>query len=78
MVSSLSYGQAAIDRLEYFIDTDPGVGAGIPLSVTVGASINESFSISTTGLSEGIHVIGIRALNTNGEWSMREFRTFYM
>jgi hypothetical protein len=50
---------------EYFIDSDPGVGLGIPLTATDGAfdeSNEDAFknNISTAFLSPGSHLVGVR------------------
>ncbi|MFC0604194.1 HYR domain-containing protein [Winogradskyella pulchriflava] len=63
---------------EYFIDDDPGVGNGTELEVTSGNTINENFSIPTVGLSEGLHVLHIRALDDNGTWGLYDRKYFYI
>lgn len=56
---------------EYFIDSDPGIGSGIPLQ-TDDANWDEIFetiiSEQTSALTEGPHFIGIR-LYSGGQWS---------
>jgi hypothetical protein len=60
---------ADITALEYFFDTDPGYGSGSSVAITPGATINESFPISTASLSTGIHVLNVRTRDTAGQWS---------
>ncbi|WP_170309942.1 hypothetical protein, partial [Seonamhaeicola maritimus] len=52
---NLCLGQDIIEA-EYFFDTDPGVGnTGNTLPVTQAGVIDETFAISTTGLTDGLH-----------------------
>ena len=66
--------------MEYYVDTDPGVGAGTALTITPGPEIDEQFTIpiSTMGLSPGFHMLVIRSLNSDGNWGMYEQRVFYI
>ena len=64
-----SGGLAMINRVEYFWDTDPGYGKATPIAITPGMEVNiTDVSISTEGLSEGSHLLGIRAFG-DGHWS---------
>ncbi|MCP9763570.1 3-coathanger stack domain-containing protein [Lacihabitans soyangensis] len=67
-----------IQRIEYFIDTDPGYGAAIlvPFSGTSTANANLSIPL-ISGLSDGIHKIYIRAKDSNGRWSMVQSQNFF-
>jgi hypothetical protein len=60
---------------EYFFDTDPGQGNGIPIKVTSTDSNNSLVNISH-GLAIGNHVIGYRVMNANRVWSMPDIRSF--
>lgn len=63
---------------EYFVDTDPGPGAGTPIAVTPGADLsNVAASISTAGLSNGSHNLFIRTKNQEGKWSITNYATFF-
>jgi len=68
---------ANIAAAEYFIDTDPGVGNGTALTVS-GNVIDQNFSISTTGLTDGIHRLFVRVINDNGAWSIYDRNVFYI
>ncbi|MGB1307952.1 MAG: T9SS type A sorting domain-containing protein [Oceanihabitans sp.] len=69
--------QSDIASMEYYIDTDPGFGNGTLIDINPDAeTIDQSFSISTSGLSVGTHRLFIRAINTNGDTSIYEHRTF--
>jgi PKD repeat protein len=62
---------------EYFVDTEPGIGNGIPFSITAPAdSIEENFVFDLPVLSLGEHVFYIRYKNEAGAWSMVEPRPF--
>lgn len=72
-------GFSQITEAEYFIDTDNlGVGNQITLTVTSGNSINEDFNIPTTGLTEGLHTLSIRAKGTDNIWSLYKRAYFYV
>ncbi len=51
---------------EYFVDHDPGKGHATKVTVNQDGSI--AFSVSTAGLSTGIHELTLRGLMPNGEW----------
>ena len=79
-VWSISEGRAftivpSIIAAEYFVDTDPGVGAGNTLTIATPAdSVNTTFTIPTTGLPAGTHRLYIRTKNSEGVWSLSEPR----
>jgi len=68
--------QPDIDALEYFIDVDPGVGNATAIPVTPGNPVSVNINIPTASLSDGVHILFIRARDTNGEWSFYESRAF--
>ena len=59
-----------IARIEYFFDTDPGLGNGTALAFTGGAEANVSQNISVANLPNGLHFLYIRAKDTAGNWSL--------
>lgn len=64
-------------RIEYFIDSDPGFGSGTSLPFTASTDINGlSASVSTTGLSSGIHRLYVRSRGNEGKWSLTESKLF--
>lgn len=66
-----------ITAAEYFIDTDPGFGNAIPISIAPGLNLsNITKSITTTGLSNGVHRIYLRSKDANGEWSSANWQSF--
>lgn len=70
--------QATITALEYYIDTDPGYGAGTAIVVGAATSIDINTTIMTNALLAGFHSIYIRALDSDGAWSEVESRSFYV
>jgi hypothetical protein len=68
--ANASLGNANINRAEYFVDVDPGVGLGTPISITSpGATIDQNTAISIGNLSQGFHRLVIRVRNSVGTWS---------
>jgi hypothetical protein len=66
---------------EYFIDTDPGVGNGTPVTLTdIGNSIAEkTFSFSPDiSIGFGSHKFYIRAVDNLGRWSLTDSASFYI
>jgi gliding motility-associated-like protein len=68
---------ALITAAEYFIDTDPGVGSGMALTMT-GGVIDQNYIVPTTGLSDGIHKLYVRTINADGTWSLYDKNVFYI
>ncbi len=78
-VSFFLSGFSQITSAEYYFDTDNlGVGNQNALTVTSGNSIDENFSIPTTGLQDGLHVLHIRVKGTNNVWSLYKRAYFYV
>src|SRR5215510_6270261 len=68
-----------ITSAEYFFNTDPGPGNGIPITISSPAEpINFTANIPTSALSPGFYLLAIRVRNANGIWSMFEKRGFYI
>jgi gliding motility-associated-like protein len=73
-------GSVNLTKAEYFFDTDPGQGNGTPLTITSGATQNNSFIIPINGLSEGFHRLNVRYKNNaaTSSWSHALQGTFYI
>ena len=68
-----------ITAAEYFIDSDPGAGNGIPIAVSpIGATVNFVASIPTSTLSSGFHFVCIRTKDNGGKWGLFETKGFYI
>lgn len=63
---------------EYFIDSDPGIGNGIEISLTASQEINITSNISLAGLTTGFHKLFIRFKDENNNWSINKTRSFYI
>jgi gliding motility-associated-like protein len=63
-----SFAQTIVGA-EYFIDTDPGIGLATALTVTAGATIDETYTVATSTLNPGIHFLYVRVQHINGIWS---------
>ncbi|HEU5291961.1 MAG TPA: T9SS type A sorting domain-containing protein [Cyclobacteriaceae bacterium] len=61
---------------EYFFDKDPGIGGGIPLSVSSTGTITET--IPTSGLSDGIHYLFVRTKHDGNIWSLQDPQIFFI
>jgi len=58
-----------INRVEYYFDTDPGFGNGASIPITPAIDITQNFTIPLSTLSEGFHLMHLRA-KSNGLWSL--------
>ena len=52
---------------EYFIDTDPGPGMGLPITAS-GSEWATTIEIPLTGLSPGLHTLAVRFKQDNGSY----------
>ncbi len=63
-------GPVNIVQAEYFINNDPGIGAGIPIPVGAGLQLQDiSFTFNSAPLPTGIHYLYVRTKDANGVWS---------
>lgn len=67
-----------IQKVEYFIDTDPGFGSGTDIFITAGNTVTANLNIPLpTALSDGFHKFYVRAKNSDGVWSMVHTQNFF-
>ena len=67
-----------ITALEYFFDTDPGIGNGTQMALTPSHSIQDyTFSPTVSNLSTGVHLLFVRSKDENGNWSMSNSSALY-
>ncbi len=71
-------GQSNISNLEYFFDSDPGVGNAIIVDVANTATLNENVIIPVSSLSSGIHILHVRSQNEVDKWSFYGRQPFYI
>lgn len=65
-----------VAELEYYFDSDPGLGQGTPLYSRNTVDLNPL--ISTAALDHGFHRIYIRAKNSVGQWGLPQRANFYI
>ena len=75
-INNLGKGIPNISKLEYFTDSDPGLGNGINVPVTIENNISKTFEISLLNNSLGIHTLGLRVQDQFGNWSHTFARPF--
>ncbi len=62
---------AKISKIEYFFDTDPGVGNGIVAATNLNADeIDETIAIDLTGKAVGDYTINVRVIDSQGVGSI--------
>ncbi|MCU0395839.1 MAG: T9SS type A sorting domain-containing protein, partial [Chitinophagaceae bacterium] len=69
--------QGMVDA-EYFFDQDPGAGKGTPVSITPGNTVNLQLTAAVNALSPGFHTLAIRFRNSEGRWSLLQYRSLYI
>jgi hypothetical protein len=69
-------GAQDINRIEYYFDNDPGFGNGIPVAITPGAKVSANFTADITGLTHGMHLLCLRAMNSDSIWSVLSWLPF--
>lgn len=66
IICHLSFSSVAAQvRVEYFFDSDPGLGKAVQTTATVGSNGTIAFDAPTNGLAPGYHLLGIRAYNVS-------------
>ena len=67
-----------INKIEYFIDGDPGYGSGVDVPISAGLSITANFTITLPNtVTDGFHFLSVRAKDINNRWSVVIVRPFY-
>ena len=60
-----------INRIEYYLDSDPGYGNATNLTFTgTQPNVNGTINVDITPLNAGVHIVGIRSRDANGAWSL--------
>lgn len=68
---SAQAGAGPIEKFEFFLDADPGIGNGV-VSV-IPASLNAeliNIPVDISGLATGVHTVNVRFQDTSGIWSL--------
>ena len=67
-----------INQIEYFIDADPGFGAGVNVPIIANTTITANFTIALPNtVADGFHFISVRGKDINNKWSVAVVRPFY-
>lgn len=56
-------------KLEYFVDTDPGIGQATSVTLTATPAVNQLFNLDLPVLAPGTYTLHVRAKDSNGYWS---------
>ncbi len=67
-----------VSKMEYFYNTDNGVGTGTPITITQGDNIDVVNENLANSLPIGWHTVHVRTKNTNDVWGFYESRKFYV
>ncbi|MEP7317833.1 MAG: T9SS type A sorting domain-containing protein [Panacibacter sp.] len=60
-----------LSRIEYYFDTDPGYGNGVPVAINNITNLpNYSLPVNISGLSAGAHKLFMRSKDVNNAWSL--------
>jgi hypothetical protein len=66
-----------IVAVEYFLDTDPGIGNATAIPLTPASDQQaKSISIDLTGVAPRVHQLYVRSKDENGKWSLTNFSQF--
>ncbi len=66
-----------INKIEYFIDADPGYGAGTDVPITAATPVTANFNVSVGSVADGFHFLSVRAKDVSNNWSVVGTRPFY-
>ena len=69
LTAQVSESGSGLDRAEWFVGTDPGVGAGTPMSVTGTGPYSVAATVDVTGWAPGPRTLVVRARDRAGSWS---------
>jgi hypothetical protein len=76
VILSLPEAIAEMTTIEYFIDTDPGIGNGTAVSISPVGVLDFTFEADLSGVSSGDHDLYVRIVDENGSWSMTHLLPF--
>jgi hypothetical protein len=67
----------SLSFVEYFIDTDPGIGLATKVPLTPGTDIsNHNITVNLNGLPPAAHWLYVRTVDANGKWSLTNMVMF--
>ncbi len=60
-----------LKRVEYYLDNDRGYGSGTAISFSSTNNLsNIALNLNNDSITQGVHILGIRAQDSNGAWSL--------
>ncbi|MES2777419.1 MAG: T9SS type A sorting domain-containing protein [Bacteroidota bacterium] len=67
-----------VNKVEYFIDTDPGIGnaTNVPVASPAINLADLAINIDPTPLEKGVHIMGSRSRTSDGKWSQTIYWLF--
>lgn len=65
-----------VNRMEYFMDEDPGYGQATPIALNPDALPEVTVDLALGNLSPGLHTLYVRSRDENGRWSIVMQRSF--
>ncbi len=78
LMDVLDSGESPITKVEYFVDTDPGIGEATEVSITPGKVVDLAFDVDVSNLESGFHFVSIRSASENNVWSHAYTSMFLM
>ena len=69
VIPNLTTQGNGIVAAEYFVDADPGVGNGVPISLNWSAETSTFVHIPITSIAHGWHILTVRVKDNTGLWS---------
>ncbi len=76
IISTNTSPLSSITDIEAFFDTDPGFGNGIPLAFVPSNNVSIDEILDISSLNNGVHILYIRAMDSNNQWSLTNSRLF--
>lgn len=76
MMSLFAHAQEIV-QFEYFFDSDPGFGQGLPVTITPSSDLDLVFTADMNGLEDGWHKLFLRGKDNSGRWSLNGLRYIY-
>jgi hypothetical protein len=67
-----------INKIEYFIDSDPSFGLCVDVPITADTPVTANFTVALPNtVSDGFHYLSVRARDVNNNWGITTVRPFY-
>ena len=66
-----------VNKAEYFIDADPGIGNGKPINIIPSSDVTAKFNVPLTAVTAGLHNLYVRIRDVNGRWSLTSSQSFF-